>query len=473
MTVRMLVALVAAVPLLADAAAPDPHAEAREIFEQLIEIKTTESAVGSTPAAEAMAQRFRDAGFAPEDIHVVGPNGKKQNLVVRYRGNGKRKPVLLIGHLDVVEALREDWNTDPFEFVEKEGYFYGRGTQDMKDGVAIMVTTLLRYHREKFRSERDIILALTADEEGGNANGVEWLLENRRELVDAEFVLNHDGAGVTLEKGKPVEVGLIASEKVYADFDLSVTNPGGHSSVPERINAISQLAAALDRLAKYEFPFELNNVTRGYYDRMSRITEGPRAADLRAILKTPPDEEALARLSKDRIDNASFRTTCVPTRLFGGHANNALPQLARANVNCRILPGHSAEEVRQALVTVIQDPAVQVRYVNGVAGTLEDTAPAVRPFAPPPLREDVLRPLERISAKMWPGAPVIPGMAVGATDGVHTTAAGLATYVVGGESLERDDIRAHGQDERIGVQNFYRGVDFYYEYLRAVVNYKK
>ena len=472
MILRIFLALAAAVPFLAAAATPDPHAEARAIFEQLVEIKTTESALGSTPAAEAMAQRFRDAGFPAEDIQVVGPNDKKKNLVVRYRGNGKRKPVLLIGHLDVVEALREDWTTDPFEFIEKDGYFYGRGTQDMKDGVTIMVTTLLRYHREKFRSERDIILALTADEEGGSSNGVEWLLKNRRELVDAEFVLNHDGATITLENGKAVEVGLIASEKVYADFDLSVTNPGGHSSVPERINAINQLAVALERLGNYEFPFELNNVTRGYFDRISRSSEGQRAADLRAILKTPPDQDAIARLSKDRIDNASLRTTCVPTRLFGGHANNALPQLARANVNCRILPGHSAEEVRQTIASVIQDPAVHVRYANGVTGKLEDTAPAVRPFAPPPLREDVLRPLERLSAKMWPGVPVVPGMAVGATDGVHTSAAGLPTYVVSGEALERDDVRAHGQDERIGVESFYRAVDFYYDYLKAVVNYK-
>ena len=474
MIIRTLVACAAASAAPAVLAATiDPHAQAREIFEQLVEIKTTESALGSTPAAEAMAQRFRDGGFPAGDIHVVGPNDKKKNLVVRLRGSGKRQPVLLIGHLDVVEALREDWTTDPFEFVEKDGYFYGRGTQDMKDGIAIMVTTLLRYQREGFRPDRDIVLALTADEEGGSSNGVDWLLKNHRDLIDAEFVLNHDGAGVTLEKGKAVEVGLVASEKVYADFDLSVTNPGGHSSVPERINAISQLAAALDRLAKHDFPFELNNVTRSYFDRMSRTTQGQRANDLRAILKTPPDPEALARLSKDRIDNATFRTTCVPTRLFGGHANNALPQLARANVNCRILPGHSAEEVRQTLVSVVQDPAVHVRYVDPITSKLADAAPAVRPFAPPPLREDVLRPLERIAAKMWPGAPVVPGMAVGATDGVYTSAAGLPTYVVGGESLERDDIRAHGQDERIAVQSFYRGVDFYYDYLKAVVNYKK
>jgi acetylornithine deacetylase/succinyl-diaminopimelate desuccinylase-like protein len=457
---------------IAAAPADDAHALARDIFEQLIEIKTTESGVGSTPAAEAMAQRLRDAGFDPKDIHVEGPNERKKNLVVRLRGTGKRKPVLLIGHLDVVEARREDWTSDPFEFVEKDGYFYGRGTQDMKDGCAIMMTTLLRYRREGFRPERDIILALTADEEGSNANGVDWLLKNRRELVDAEFVLNHDGAGVTLDKGKPVQVELIASEKVYADFDLSVANPGGHSSVPPRENAIYRLAGALERLADHQFAFELNNVTREYFERNARVADPARAATLRGMLKTPPDPAALAKIAEDPIDNAITHTTCVATRLNAGHANNALPQMARATVNCRILPGHAPEEVRQELVRAIDDAQVAVRYMNTFTDTLEEVAPGARGFSPPPLRPEVIRPLDRIVAKMWPGAPVIPSMSPGATDGVYTSAAGLPTYVVSGEALERDDIRAHGQDERIGVQSFYRAVDFYYEYLKAVVSYK-
>lgn len=468
--------LVAVSVVAAHAGAAPPsnaaHALARELFEQLIEIKTTESGVGSTPAAQAMAERFRAGGFAPEDIHVVGPNERKQNMVVRLRGNGRKKPVLLIGHLDVVEALREDWTTDPFELVEKDGYFYGRGTQDMKDGIAIMATTLLRYKREGLRPDRDIILALTADEEGGNANGVEWLLQNRRELVDAEFVLNHDGAGVTLDGGKPVQMELTASEKVYADFDLTVTNPGGHSSVPERDNAIYALAYALEKLARYEFPFELNNVTRAYFQRVAKSAEPSRAATLRGILQTPPDPQALQRIGNDPIDNATVRTTCVATRLHAGHANNALPQTARATVNCRILPGHSPEEVRQELVRVIDNSAVKVRYYNFVADELEDVAPDRRGNPPPPLRPDVMRPLERLTAKMWPGAPVIPSMAVGATDGVYTSAAGLPTYLVSGEALERTDLRAHGQDERIAVQSFYRAVDFYYEYLKAVVSYR-
>jgi acetylornithine deacetylase/succinyl-diaminopimelate desuccinylase-like protein len=459
-------------PLAHAATSNDSHLLAREIFQQLVEIPTTESQVGSTPAAEAMAKRFRDGGFAAEDVQVVGPEARKMNTVVRLRGKGKAKPVLLIGHLDVVEALREDWSVDPFKFLEKDGYFYGRGTQDMKDAVAIMSTTLLRYKRENFRPDRDIILALTADEESGAANGVQWLLKNRRDLVDAEFVLNHDGAGVILDHGKATQIELTASEKVYADFDLRVTDPGGHSSMPRRDNAIYQLTAALDRIAKYNFPFELNNVTRAYYERIAKTAPEPRASDVRAILESPPDTAALARISQEPVDNATIRTTCVATRLAAGHANNALPQLAQATVNCRILPGHSPEEVRRELVQVVNDKTVQVRYVNFVSDTLEDVAPNVRGYAPPPLRPEVIRPLEKIAAKMWPGAAIIPSMSVGATDGVYTSAAGLPTYLVSGEALERDDYRAHGQDERIGVDAFYRAVDFYYEYLRAVVNYR-
>jgi acetylornithine deacetylase/succinyl-diaminopimelate desuccinylase-like protein len=470
-----LVAVVAAIGFGSTAVAADrqdPHQLARGLFKQLIEIPTTESGAGSTPAAEAMAQRLREGGFAAEDVHVVGPGGPKQNLVVRLKGTGRKRPVLLIGHLDVVEALREDWTVDPFVFLEKDGYFYGRGTQDMKDGIAIMMTALLRYRAEGYRPDRDIILALTADEEGGTANGVDWLLKNRRDLVDAEFVLNHDGGGVILDDGKVVQVDLTASEKVYADFDLTVTNPGGHSSAPPRENAIYSLARALDRVSSYDFPFELNNVTRAYFERVAQRSDAAHASVIRGVLQTPPDPAALKELAGDPIYNAIVRTTCVATRLSGGHANNALPQTARANINCRILPGHSPEEVRQELVRVVADSTVKVRYYNFLTEQLDEVAPDVRGYAPPPLRPDVLRPLERVAAKMWPGAPVVPSMAVGASDSVYTNAAGLPTYMVSGSALARDDVRAHGQDERMGVQAFYDGVDFFYEYLKAVVSYR-
>src|SRR6266436_4495976 len=436
-----------------------------DIFKQLIEINTTDSVGNVSTASEAMAQRFRDAGFPESDLHLLGPNDRKKNLVVRLHGSGKHKPVLLIGHLDVVEARREDWTTDPFQFVEKDGYYYGRGTQDMKDGDAIMTTTLIRFKKEGFVPDRDIILALTADEEGGTSNGVDWLLKNNRELVDAEFVLNHDGGGILAEHGKPQMMVVDASEKLYSDYQLTVTNHGGHSSLPVPDNAIYHLADGLARLERYQFPFELTNITRAYYERMAKVATGQRAADMLAILRNPPDLEAVARLSQDPIDNSTMHTTCVATRLSAGHANNALPQTAQANVNCRIVPGHSTEEIRQELEKVLSDPKITVREVGGLGGVTNRKS-----YAPPPLRPDVFQPLERVVPTMWPGLPVIPDMATGASDGVYTNAAAMPTYAVSGEAIDRDDIRAHGKDERIRVESFYRAVDFYYRFLKAVTS---
>jgi acetylornithine deacetylase/succinyl-diaminopimelate desuccinylase-like protein len=440
-----------------------------DIFKQLIEINSTDSVGSVTAAAEAMAQRFRDAGFPESDLQILGPNDRKKNLVVRFHGTGKHKPILLIGHLDVVEARREDWTTDPFQFVEKDGYYYGRGTQDMKSGDAIMVTTLIRFKNEGYKPDRDIILALTADEEGGKSNGVDWLLKNHRDLIDAEFVLNHDGGGVDTDHGKPVDVVVDATEKLYADFQLSVTNPGGHSSIPVPDNAIYHLANGLVHLEHYRFPFELNNVTRAYYERMATVVPPEKAGDIKAMLKDPPDQAAIARLSEDPVDNSTLHTTCVATRLEAGHANNALPQRALANVNCRILPGHSAAEVEKDLVRILDDPKIAVRYV-GAIGQVTDNPSGRVSYAPPPLRPDVFRPLEKIAREMWPGAPVIPDMATGASDGVYTNAAGLPTYGVSGIAIDRDDIRAHGKDERVGIESFYNGVDFYYRYLKAVTS---
>jgi len=438
-----------------------------DIFKELIEINTTDSVGSVTAAAEAMAKRLRDAGFAERDLQVLGPNDRKKNMVVRLRGTGKHKPVLLIGHLDVVEARREDWTTDPFQFVEKDGFYYGRGTQDMKSGDAIMVTTLIRMKKEGYQPDRDIILALTADEEGGKSNGVDWLLKNHRELIDAEYVLNHDGGGITAEHGKPVMMEVDATEKLYADYQLSVTNPGGHSSLPVHDNAIYHLTDGLGRLEHYEFPMELNSVTRAYYERMSKVAGGQRAEDMQAILKNPPDQAAIDRLSKDATDHSKLRTTCVATLLEAGHANNALPQMARANVNCRIAPGHSAEDIRQKLVEIVDDPKITVRYV-GAIGEVTEHGSERQSYAPPPLRPDVFEPLEKVVAQMWPGLPVVPTMSTGASDGIYTNAAGLPTYGISGTAIDRNDVRAHGKDERLGVESYYQGVDFYYRYLKAV-----
>jgi len=435
---------------------------ARSIFRQLIEINTTDSSGGTTAAAEAMKQRFLDAGFPPEDLAIAGANAQKGNLVVRlHAGPGaSRKPVLIICHLDVVEARREDWTTDPFQFVEKEDYFYGRGTQDMKSNDAILVATLIRFRQEGFRPNRDIILALTAGEESGIDNGVDWLLKNRRDLVDAEFVLNPDSGGVTTEQGKVAHVDVEASEKTYADFELTARNPGGHSSRPVPDNAIYHIANALVKLERTPFPFELNNVTRAYFEQITKLEKGQRREDILAILHSTPDPAAIARLSEDPRFNATMRTTCVATRLEAGHANNALPQTAHAIVNCRILPGHSPEEIKNELARLFADRQIEMRRA--------DPVPGKKPMGAATLRPDVFQTLERVADEMWPGAPVIPVMETGASDSVYTMGAGLPSYGISGLEIDRDDVRAHGKDERIRIASFDRAVDFYYRFLKAL-----
>jgi acetylornithine deacetylase/succinyl-diaminopimelate desuccinylase-like protein len=438
-----------------------------DIFKQLIEINTTDSIGSTTVAAEAMAKRLRDAGFPAKDVVVLGPNPRKGNLVARLHGTGVHKPILFMGHLDVVEARREDWTTDPFLFIEKDGYFYGRGTQDMKSGDAVLITTFIRLKKEGYQPDRDLILMLTADEEGGKANGADWLVKNHRELVDAEFAINHDGGGVYTILGKPLLVSVDATEKTYGDYQLTTTNPGGHSSLPVPDNAIYHIAEALVRLEHYQFPLELNGITRAYFEKTAGVAPPSIAADMREVLKPSPEAAAVARLSTDPISNSTLHTTCVATRLDAGHANNALPQSARANVNCRILPGHSKEEVRQELIRVFADPKIIVRYVadNGEA---TDTAPDRAPDKPEPLRPDVLKPLERIADKMWPSAPVVPTMATGASDAIYTNPVGIPTYGVSGIAVDLDDIRAHGKDERVRVSSFYDGVAMFYQYVKAL-----
>jgi len=445
------------------------HTLAHDTFQQLIEINTTDSVGNTTTAARAMAERFLSFGFKPEDVQLLGPNDRKGNLVVRYHGraNSTLKPVLIIAHLDVVEANRADWTTDPFKFVEKDGFYYGRGTQDMKASDAIMVTNFIRLKQEGFVPERDLILALTADEEGGQSNGVDWLLSHHRALVDAEFALNPDSGGVVTEHGKALTVDFEATEKLYADYAVSATNAGGHSSLPRRDNAIYHVASALTVLDNTPFPVELNAVTRAYFVQMASISQGQLAKDFRAVTATPPDPQAVERLSLDPRYNSTLRTTCVATMLSGGHAPNALPQRAEANVNCRILPGHSQEDVRLALLKMFNDPALTVRYRSD-AGDLSDHGSDRQAMLPPPLRADVMRALTDVSARLWPGALVLPIMETGASDSIHTMTAGIPSYGISGVAIEHDDIRMHGKDERLGVASFYGGVEFYYRFLKAL-----
>jgi acetylornithine deacetylase/succinyl-diaminopimelate desuccinylase-like protein len=439
----------------------DTRQLAHDIFKQLVEINTTDSVGSTTVAARAMAKRLLDAGFPAADVQVLGPNDRKGNLVARIHGTGAKKPILFICHLDVVEARREDWSMDPFEFVEKDGYFYGRGSGDVKDGDAFLVTTFIRLKREGFKPEGDLILALTADEEGGKSNGVDWLIKNHRDLIDAQYIINPDAGDFELDHGQRMLVGIQASEKLYQDFELKVTNPGGHSSLPTSENAIYQLSDGLGRLEHYQFPFELNEVTREYFAREARIVGGQTGSDMKAVLSTPPDPAALARLSAIPYYNSRVRTTCVATRLEGGHANNALPGMARANVNCRILPGHSPDEIQAMLVKVLDDPRIVVSRAAGLAGS-------GLPNPPSPLRPDLMGALEKVTSEMWPGVPIVPVMDAGASDGAISRAAGFPTYGLPGLFMDVDDDRSHGRDERIRVASFYEGVDFYYRLIKAL-----
>ena len=452
---------------LAKAQSLDPTNQmAHDIFKQLIEINTTDSVGNVTTAAEAMAQRLRAAGFSESDLHVAGPNDRKKNLVVRLRGTGKRKPVLFIGHLDVVEALRSDWSMDPFEFIEKDGFFYGRGTEDMKEGDAILVTNFIRLKKENFPPDRDVILALTADEEGGSANGVDWLLKQHRDWIDAEYCINLDGGEFEKENGKRILAAIQASEKVYVDFQFESLNPGGHSSVPTPDNAIYHLAGALARLQSFSFPGHLNEITRNYFDRMGALTSGQASADMKAVAKERPDPAAVRRLSENAYYNSLLHTTCVATMLSGGHAPNALPQTARANVNCRIFPGEDPQEILKTLQRVANDPKVKTSIVaqTDPAGKV---VPVV-PVPPSPLLPEVTKGMEKTLSSMWPGIPVVATMSTGATDGKYTRIAGIPTYGISCMFFDKNDDRSHGKDERVGVQDFYDGVAFNYKLIREL-----
>jgi acetylornithine deacetylase/succinyl-diaminopimelate desuccinylase-like protein len=430
---------------------------AHDIFKELIEINTTDSSGSTTKAADAMAVRLKAAGFTDADLTVIGPHERKGNLIARMRGrNTGRKPLLLLAHLDVVEAKREDWSLDPFKLTEQDGYYYGRGTTDDKAMAAIFVANMIRMKQDGYVPDRDIILALTADEEGGSFNGVSWLIRNHRELVDAEYGLNEGGGGQSLNGRKLInKVG--ASEKVYLDFTLQVKNSGGHSSLPKKDNAIYHLADGLARLEKYDFPVKLSDVTRAYFERMSQIEAGPVAADMKAVAANPANRAAVARLSATPLYNALMRTTCVATRVDAGHANNALPQSARANVNCRILPGESPLEVQRTLVRVLADEKIAVTPVD-----------SAKPSPPSPLKPEVMQPIERVTAEMWPGVTVVPVMGTGATDGLYFRQVGVPVYGVSGLFGDVNDSRAHGKDERMGVKEFYEGQEFLYRLVKAL-----
>lgn len=454
-------------PLLACASAQQTaltpeHQLARDIFQQLIEINTTDTPAGNvTTAAEAMAARFQAAGFSAGDVQVVGPLPNKKNLVVRLHGRGQGKPILFLAHLDVVEALPKDWSMDPFKLNEVNGFFYGRGTSDIKQGDTVLVANFLRLKKEGWVPSRDLVLALTADEEGGQSNGVQWLLQNQRSLIDAEYCINTDAGNFEAKNGKRLLLGLQTSEKNYVDFRLEVKSRGGHSSRPVKgDNAIYHLAQGLTRLEAFEFPVSLNETTRSFFERSAALEPPATAADFRAVSGTDQAKAAAAaqRLSAaSPFYNAQLHTTCVATRLEGGHANNALPQTAAANVNCRMLPQDTLDNVKSTLTRVLADDRISVSIVGEA---IPAPASAINP--------SIVRVLEGLSAKLYGGIPIVPVMDNGASDGKYLRIGGIPAYGVPGIFTDVDDDRAHGKDERIGVKDFYDGVDFYYDFIKAL-----
>ncbi len=456
--------LMCALPALAQAAPLTPdQQQLRSIYQELVEINTTESAGSCTQAVNAMAARLKSGGYSAAEMQIVVPAGapKKGNLVARLKGSGALKPLLLLAHVDVVEARREDWQRDPFKLVEEDGMFYARGAADDKAMAAVFVANMIRFKREHAAFRRDIIMALTCDEELGASsqfNGVDYLLKSHRELIDAELALNEGGGGQLDKNGKPQRHGIQAGEKVFQTFQLEVTNPGGHSSLPPRDNAIYHLADGLSRLGKYDFPVHLTATTRNYYERMAKLESGQSAADMRAVLLDPPAPDALARLyAQSPFHNASVRTTCVATMVDGGHADNALPQRVRALVNCRIIPGEAVEDVKNTLVRVLADDKIVVTPVGRAV-----SSPV------PPLTPELMRKVEAISADMWPGVPVLPTMSTGATDGRFLNNAGIWTYGISGMFAEAGSSGVHGLNEHLRVKSLYEGQTYLYRLAREL-----
>jgi len=448
-----------AASLSAQSTMPPPADQqlARDIDKQFIEIKSGYTTGATTPVAEAAAARLRAAGFPDADIFLGGPIPTKFNLVVRLHGSGAHRPILLLAHEDVVEAKREDWSPglDPFVFTEKDGYFYGRGTSDDKDQAAVWIANLIRMKRENFVPDRDIIVALTADEEGGGPySGIQWLLKNHRDLIDAEYALNEGGYG-EISHGKKIANDIQAGEKFMVSFRFEVHNKGGHSSLPIPDNAIYHLAGALTRLADYGFPLKTNDATNAYFHQMDRIETGPAGLALEGFDGSKTSLQRAAAASPTW--NSMLRTTCVATQLEGGHALNALPQLAAANINCRVLPEDSVEYVRQTLTRIVADPQVSITILGEV-----HQAPGS------PLRPELMSAMTTTTQREWPGVPVVPIMVPYATDGAYLRAAGIPTYGIQGFFMDRDDIRFHGRDERLLVTSFYEGQQFLYDLVKTL-----
>ena len=428
-----------------------------DIYKELVEINTTHSVGDSARAARAMEKRLVDAGFAASDIQVFEPFPRKGNLVLRFKGSGVKQPILLLAHIDVVEARREDWKTDPFQLQETNGYFTARGSIDDKAMASAFVSVLGQLKQEGFKPSRDIILALTTDEERGDvpSNGAYWLVNNKPELLKAEFGINEGGGG-ELHDGKPTLHRVQVAEKMYTTYELEVRDVGGHSSIPTRTNPVYALSAALSRLGAYQFPVKLADVTQTYFARSAPLAKGQLADDMREVGTGRPSQAAIDRLSAIPFYNAQLRTTCVATMVNAGHAENALPQAAKAIVNCRILPHDDPADIDRQLKQVIGTDKISVRYVN-------------KPLASPasPLDGELVKAVDSLTQQMW-NVPVIPAMSTGATDSRFMRNAGIRMYGVSGLFTEPSDMRAHGLDERIEIARLYDGREFLYRLVKRL-----
>jgi len=462
---RIGVAFVLAAGLAAASAAASASAGAaappapRALLQELVELNTTHS-YGSTGAAKLLQERFLAAGFAPEDVTLVVPEDQpaKGNLVVRLHGRGRGRPILYIGHLDVVEARREDWSFDPFKLTEDAGWLYGRGVIDMKGQDVAMAVSLMRLKQEGFKPARDLIVAFTADEEaGGDANGVEWLLHKHRDLVDAQMVINPDGGEAGMKSGRRLYVAIQTSEKTFLTFGLEAADKGGHSSRPTAGNPIYRLAAALSRLAQFRFPVHLTATSREYFARRSALEQGQLQGDMRSIGSGSADAAAIERLSAVVETNIMLRTTCTATMIDGGHAENALPQRARATIQCRVIPGESPETVEAALRTVLADPLIAISTIT----------PA-KPNPESALTPAILEAVRETTQGIWPDVIVLPEMSPGATDSHFSRAVGIPSYGIDGMFDDLDDGRAHGRDERIGVEAFQQELEFTYRLMKRL-----
>jgi acetylornithine deacetylase/succinyl-diaminopimelate desuccinylase-like protein len=447
----------AASSALAGGTSTDWHKFGRDVLKQLIEINS-EHSNGSTVATHAIADRLVQAGFSKDDFTLLAPadHPTKGNIVVRLKGTGKLKPVLYIGHLDVVEAAREDWTYDPYKLTEKDGWLYGRGTIDMKGQDAATLTALIRLKKEGYVPDRDIIVAFTADEEaGGDANGVDWLVKNHRDLVDAAFVINPDSGDAASQHGKPLFLGVQTAEKQYMTFAWAATDKGGHSSQPTPANPIYHVAAAVDRLSHFQFPLHLTETSRKYFAARAKLESGQRRADMLSVASPAPDPAAIERLSQAVDTNIMLRSTCVVTQFDGGHSESALPEQAKAIIQCRIMPGESQAQIEKTLTDIAADPAVKLSVVY---------PPDISPESP--IDGRIFGEVEKLANEMWPGIPVIPELSAGASDSAFTRAAGLPSYGIDAMFQDIDDQRAHGRDERVRIDVFDQELDFSYRLMK-------